>query len=52
MGKKCRGCQIDYSKLMSYRFPKDVPVSESMRRTVNCLLEAAKKDGKKAPKYK
>jgi len=43
--KKCRACEIDFSKLKErhrektdYRFPKDVPVSDEMRRTVNAML--------------
>lgn len=43
--KKCRACEIDFSKLKEfdqkknsgYRFPKDIPISKEMQRTVELM---------------
>ena len=41
--KKCKACEINFNKLkgkakkVKYSFPKDLPVSESMRKSVNIL---------------
>ena len=39
--KKCKACEINFNKLnkkkksQAFSFPKDIPVSETMRKTVN-----------------
>ena len=45
--KKCKACEINFNKINKkktgvFRFPKDIPVSESMRKTVNILRGKSK----------
>ena len=40
--KKCKACELNFSKLKGksqkeFKFPKNIPVSENMRKTINNL---------------
>ena len=43
--KKCRACEINFDRLKErshtvsdYHFPKDIPVSKEMRKTVESMI--------------